>query len=47
MIGLRASPELRKAIEVWASKQDDKPTLSKAIRRLVEQALASSRSKRT
>ena len=41
MLGLRASPELREAIERWAKKQDDKPKLSEAIRRLVELALAS------
>jgi len=41
MIGLRASPELRSAIEAWANEQQDKPRLSEAVRRLVEIALAS------
>jgi hypothetical protein len=39
MIGLRAPPELRKAIETWASQQEDTPGLSEAIRRLVELGL--------
>jgi hypothetical protein len=41
MIGLRATPNLRKAIEAWASRQPDGPRLSEAVRRLVEIALAS------
>jgi hypothetical protein len=41
MIGLRATPELRKAVETWAKRQDDKPGLSEAIRRLVELGLGS------
>ena len=36
MIGLRASPRLRKSIEEWAGRQTDGPSLSEAIRRLVE-----------
>jgi hypothetical protein len=40
MIGLRASPELRRAIESWAKRQGDVPVLSEAIRRLVELGLA-------
>jgi hypothetical protein len=39
MIGLRASPELRQAIEAWAEQQSDTPLLSEAIRRLVELGL--------
>ena len=39
MIGLRASPELRRAIESWATRQGDAPVLSEAIRRLVELGL--------
>jgi hypothetical protein len=42
MIGLRASPELRRAIESWAKRQGDSPVLSEAIRRLVELGLAGS-----
>jgi hypothetical protein len=39
MIGFRADPELRKAIEQWAKSQPDKPRLSDAVRRLVELGL--------
>lgn len=39
MIGLRATPALRKAIEEWAIQQPDTPHLSEAVRRLVEKAL--------
>jgi hypothetical protein len=39
MIGLRATPALRKAIEEWAIQQPDTPHLSEAVRRLVENAL--------
>jgi hypothetical protein len=46
MIGLRATPELRKAIEDWAEKQDDPAGLSEAIRRLVELGLASAQPSR-
>jgi hypothetical protein len=40
MIGLRASPELRKAVETWAAGEHDQPTLSEAIRHLVELGLS-------
>jgi hypothetical protein len=33
-------PEERRAVEAWAAEQEDKPTLSKAIRHLVALALA-------
>ena len=36
MIGFRADPALRAAIEKWAAHQPDKPRLSEATRRLVE-----------
>lgn len=39
LVGFRASPEMRIEIEKWAARQPDKPTLSKAIRRLVELGL--------
>jgi|ERR1700730_1760666 hypothetical protein len=42
MIGLRASPEFRRAIESWAKRQGDKLLLSEALRRLVELGLAGS-----
>jgi DNA-binding XRE family transcriptional regulator len=40
MFGLRLPPELRSSIETWAREQNDKPSRSEAIRRLVEVALA-------
>jgi hypothetical protein len=43
MIGLRASPEMRASIEKWAARQPDEPSLSEAIRRLVELGLASAK----
>jgi hypothetical protein len=39
MIGFRAEPELRAAIERWAAWQLDTPRLSEATRRLVELGL--------
>jgi hypothetical protein len=33
------APALRAAIESWAKQQNDKPTRSEAIRRLIEFAL--------
>jgi hypothetical protein len=39
MIGFRAEPELRAAIERWAARQLDTPRLSEATRRLVELGL--------
>ena len=44
MIGLRASPELRNAVEKWAENEPDKPKLSEAVRRLVEMGLAGAQS---
>jgi hypothetical protein len=38
-IALRATDEFRDTVEKWAAKQTDKPTLSEAIRRLVELGL--------
>jgi hypothetical protein len=35
-IALRATDEFRDTVERWAAKQSDKPSLSEAIRRLVE-----------
>jgi len=32
--------ETRQAVEAWAAKQPDKPSLSEAIRRMVEPVLA-------
>jgi hypothetical protein len=39
MIGFRAEPSLRAAIEKWAKQQSDEPKLSDAVRRLVELGL--------
>ena len=36
MLALRLSPALRSAIENWAKQQNDKPSRSEAIRRLIE-----------
>jgi hypothetical protein len=33
---IRLSKEFRDAVDNWAAKQDDKPSRSEAIRRLVE-----------
>jgi hypothetical protein len=39
---IRLSPQMRTTIDSWASKQEDKPPRSEAIRRLVEIGLAGS-----
>jgi hypothetical protein len=39
MMGFRAAPALRAAIVKWAEGRPDKPTLSEAVRRLVELGL--------
>ena len=44
-VGLRLYPELEKRIDVWVSKQPDKPSRPEAIRRLIELALAFSAGK--
>jgi len=41
MIGIRLSPDKRKAVELWAKTALDKPSLSEAVRRLVELGLSS------
>jgi Family of unknown function (DUF5677) len=40
LVGVRMPPESRQAVEAWAEMQPDKPSLSEAIRRLLERALA-------
>jgi hypothetical protein len=35
-MGFRASPEMRARVVRWAENEPDQPTLSEAIRRLVE-----------
>jgi hypothetical protein len=42
-ISLRLPSEAQQAVEAWAAEQHDKPTLSEAIRRLVEAGLAAKR----
>jgi hypothetical protein len=39
LMAFRASPVIRASIVKWAENQPDQPTLSEAIRRLVEQGL--------
>ena len=39
-MAVRLPAALRSAIEGWAKQQNDKPTRSEAIRRLIEVALA-------
>jgi hypothetical protein len=39
LMGFRADPVIRASIVRWAEKQPDMPTLSEAIRRLVELGL--------
>jgi hypothetical protein len=39
-MALRLPPGLKSKIGAWATRQDDKPSLSEAIRRLVELGLA-------
>ena len=41
-MGFRASPDIRASIVRWAENQPDHPTLSEAIRRLVEIGLTAS-----
>lgn len=40
LMAFRADPALRAAIANWAEQQDDQPSLSAAVRRLVELGLA-------
>jgi hypothetical protein len=39
MAGVRLEPDFRAEIEAWASKQEDKPKLAEAIRRLIRRGL--------
>ena len=43
LMGFRADPVIRASIVKWAEKQPDMPTLSEAIRRLVELGLKAKR----
>lgn len=42
MTAIRLSRDLRAKVDAWATRQDDEPGRSEAIRRLVELGLASS-----
>jgi hypothetical protein len=42
MVGARLSPASRVSVEKWAQAELDKPTLSEAIRRLIEIGLVKS-----
>jgi hypothetical protein len=46
IVGVRMPPEERRAVEAWAAKQEDRPSLSKAIRHLVALALAAEMKRR-
>jgi hypothetical protein len=39
MMGFRAPPELRRAIDEWRKRRPDRPSLAKAIRQLIERGL--------
>ncbi|WP_083967123.1 ribbon-helix-helix protein, CopG family [Methylosinus sp. LW3] len=39
MLNFRAPPALVERVDKWAAKQDDAPSRSEAIRRLLEKAL--------
>jgi hypothetical protein len=39
VVNLRLPVETRRQIERWAARQEDKPTLSEAIRRMIERVL--------
>ena len=39
MYGLRMHPPLVKRVLAWATKQEDKPKMSEAMRRLIERGL--------
>jgi hypothetical protein len=40
MLGFRAPPKLRRAIDAWRKHRPDRPSRSKAIRQLIELGLA-------
>jgi len=40
VMAIRLPPKLKSKVGAWANRQDDKPSLSEAIRRLLEKALA-------
>lgn len=45
VIALRMPPEMRERIDAWAADQGGLPSRAEAIRRLVEQALATGKAK--
>ena len=40
VLSVRLSDEVRAAVEAWARKQPDKPSVPEALRRLIEHGLA-------
>jgi Arc/MetJ-type ribon-helix-helix transcriptional regulator len=40
LVGVRMPPELRARIDAWAARQEDTPSLSEAVRRMLERQLA-------
>jgi len=38
--GVRLAPDLRRQIEAWAERQHDRPSLSEAIRRILERGVS-------
>jgi hypothetical protein len=40
VMALRLSPKLKSKVRAWANRREDKPSLSEAIRQLLEKALA-------
>jgi Arc/MetJ-type ribon-helix-helix transcriptional regulator len=40
VMAVRLPPELKSKVGAWANRREDKPSLSEAIRRLLEKALA-------
>jgi hypothetical protein len=45
MVGVRMSEDLQAEIRAWSNKQEGKPALAVAIRRLVEMGLLASKTK--
>lgn len=43
LVGVRMSLELQDSVRAWGTRQDDKPALATAIRRLVEIGLKGKR----
>jgi len=46
VMAIRLPPALKSKVKAWAARQDDRPSLSEATRRLLEKAIASAPAKR-